>query len=370
MSDTLLRSGSLLRIVRRSRSFETFFRRLVSRCGGMIAWCNIYRIRCAHSNQRLLHRTYVMKLSLQRRRLQSVTAVYDAGAILLRRWSVTDRTVVAMKIALCDGYRPPTAVGKRAVLTIFFLPSLSFCQTICANGTWRLHCEERERRRRHASVFLENGKDRIGRVYKKAIYKQFKDAKYAEEVSKPAWLGLLGPIIKAEVEDTIIIHLKNFASRSYTLHPHGVFYEKDSEGAFYPDGTSKSDKRDDAVPPGGNHTYKWIVKQEYAPTSEDPNCLTWIYHSHIDAPKDIASGLIGALLTCKKGTLDSSLNRLDVNKDFVLMFYVIDENISWYLEENIQTFCSEPDTVEVDNEDFQESNKMHGECPRNVITRL
>ncbi|CAJ0952578.1 unnamed protein product [Ranitomeya imitator] len=103
VSDTLLRSGTPLRIVRRSRSFETFFRRLVSRCGGMIAWCNIYRIRCAHSNQRLLHRTYVMKLSLQRRRLQSVTAVYDAGAILLRCWSVTDRTVVAMKIALCDG---------------------------------------------------------------------------------------------------------------------------------------------------------------------------------------------------------------------------------------------------------------------------
>ncbi|KAM4047114.1 ferroxidase HEPHL1 [Anomaloglossus baeobatrachus] len=211
----------------------------------------------------------------------------------------------------------------------------------------------------HASVFLENGKDRIGRVYKKALYKQFTDARYTEEVTKPAWLGLLGPVIKAEVEDTIIVKLKNFASRSYTLHPHGVFYEKDSEGAFYPDGTRKSDKRDDAVPPRGHHTYTWIVKPEYAPTPEDPNCLTWIYHSHIDAPKDIASGLIGALLTCKKGTLDSSLNRVDVDKDFVLMFYVIDENISWYLEENIQTFCSEPDTVEVDNEDFQESNKMH-----------
>ncbi|XP_066442974.1 ferroxidase HEPHL1 isoform X2 [Eleutherodactylus coqui] len=210
-----------------------------------------------------------------------------------------------------------------------------------------------------ASVFLEGGKDRIGRVYKKAIYRQFTDERYTEEVSKPAWLGLLGPIIKAEVEDTIIVHLKNFASRSYTLHPHGVFYKKDSEGALYPDGTSQSDKLDDAVPPGGRYTYTWIVKQEYAPTPEDPNCLTWVYHSHIDAPRDIASGLIGALLTCKNGTLDSSLNRMDVDKDFVMMFSVIDENMSWYLEENIQTYCSEPDTVDVDNEDFQESNKMH-----------
>ncbi|XP_056417456.1 ferroxidase HEPHL1 [Hyla sarda] len=212
----------------------------------------------------------------------------------------------------------------------------------------------------HSSIFLETGKDRIGRVYKKAIYKQFTDDRYIEEVTKPAWLGFLGPIIKAEVEDTILVHLKNFASRPYTLHPHGVFYEKDSEGALYPDGTSKSDKRDDAVPPGGRHTYTWIVKQEYAPTPEDPNCLTWIYHAHIDAPRDIASGLIGALLTCKKGTLDSSLNRVDVDRDFVLMFYVIDENISWYLEENIQTYCSEPDAVDVEDEDFQESNKMHG----------
>ncbi|KAM9321158.1 ferroxidase HEPHL1 [Gastrophryne carolinensis] len=210
-----------------------------------------------------------------------------------------------------------------------------------------------------ASIFLQPGPDKIGRVYKKAIYKQFTNGSYTEEVSKPSWLGYLGPVIKAEVEDAIVVHLKNFASRPYTLHPHGVFYQKDSEGAFYPDGTSKSDKRDDAVPPGGQHTYTWIVNQEHAPASGDPNCLTWIYHSHIDAPRDISSGLIGALLTCKKGTLDSSSNRLDVNKDFVMMFSVVDENMSWYLEENIQAHCSQPDTVNPEDEDFEESNKMH-----------
>ncbi|XP_077341097.1 ferroxidase HEPHL1-like [Lithobates pipiens] len=210
-----------------------------------------------------------------------------------------------------------------------------------------------------ASVFLEPGPDRIGRVYKKAIYRQYTNSDYTEEVSKPAWLGFLGPIIKAEVEDTIIVHLKNFASRPYTLHPHGVFYKKDSEGAFYPDKTQKSDKLDDAVPPGGQYTYTWIADQMHAPTSGDPNCLTWIYHSHTDAPRDIASGLIGALLTCKKGTLDSSINRLDVDKDFVLMFTVVDENLSWYLEENIQKYCSEADTIDMEDEDFQESNKMH-----------
>lgn len=77
-------------------------------------------------------------------------------------------------------------------------------------------------------------------------------------------------------------------------------------GALYPDGTSGAKKQDDNVPPGGNYTYRWTVKPEFAPTQGDPNCLTWAYHSHVIAFKDISSGLIGALLTCKKGTFISN----------------------------------------------------------------
>lgn len=72
-------------------------------------------------------------------------------------------------------------------------------------------------------------------------------------------------------------------------------------GALYPDATFEAKKQDDGVPPGGNYTYTWTVKPEYAPTQEDPNCLTWAYHSHVIPFKDISSGLIGSLLTCKKG---------------------------------------------------------------------
>lgn len=72
-------------------------------------------------------------------------------------------------------------------------------------------------------------------------------------------------------------------------------------GSLYPDMSPQDQKKDDAVFPGGNYTYTWTVPEDHSPTADDPNCLTWIYHSHIDAPKDIASGLIGPLLTCKKG---------------------------------------------------------------------
>ncbi|XP_009580733.1 PREDICTED: hephaestin [Fulmarus glacialis] len=211
-----------------------------------------------------------------------------------------------------------------------------------------------------ASIFLQPGKDRVGSTYKKSVYKQYTDSTYTTEIPKPGWLGFLGPIIRAEVGDTIKVHLKNFASRPYTIHPHGVFYEKDSEGSLYPDMSPQDQKKDDAVFPGGNYTYTWTVPEDHSPTADDPNCLTWIYHSHIDAPKDIASGLIGPLLTCKKGILTgSSQRRQDVDVDFFLMFSVVDENLSWYLDENIASFCTDPGSVDKEEEEFQESNKMH-----------
>lgn len=48
--------------------------------------------------------------------------------------------------------------------------------------------------------------------------------------------------------------------------------------------------------------------------------------------------------------------------DFFLMFSVIDENLSWYLDENIASFCTDPGSVNKEDEEFQESNRMHGEC--------
>lgn len=83
---------------------------------------------------------------------------------------------------------------------------------------------------RLATLFLESGPNRIGGLYKKAVYRHYTDETYSTEIPKPPWLGFLGPILRAEVGDVIVIHLKNFASRPYSLHPHGVFYNKDSEG--------------------------------------------------------------------------------------------------------------------------------------------
>ncbi|XP_076139155.1 ferroxidase HEPHL1-like isoform X1 [Alosa pseudoharengus] len=172
-----------------------------------------------------------------------------------------------------------------------------------------------------------------GGEYLKALYRQYTDDSYTTEVPKPSWLGFLGPVIRAQVDDVIVVHLKNFAIRPYSIHPHGLFYKKDSEGALYPDNTSGQWKADDAVPPGHSHTYTWIVQSEFGPAEGDAPCLSWAYHSHVDAPKDIPSGLIGPLLTCRKGVLreeSTGPQRSDVDAEFFLMFSAVDERLSWY----------------------------------------
>ncbi|XP_045061329.1 ceruloplasmin [Coregonus clupeaformis] len=195
-----------------------------------------------------------------------------------------------------------------------------------------------------AATFLERGPQRIGSVYKKAVYLQYTDATYTKEITKPKWLGFLGPVISAEEGDVIWVHLKNMATRPYSIHSHGVMYNKSNEGALYPDQTTDAEKHDDRVDPGKSYTYVWVLSDTHAPTKDDTNCLTRAYHSHLHAPKDIASGLVGPLIICKKGTLDVYGDKA-ADYSYVLMFTVSDENMSWYLDDNIKTYCTQPKTA-------------------------
>ena len=83
------------------------------------------------------------------------------------------------------------------------------------------------------------------------------------------------------------------SDRPFTMHPHGVFYDKASEGALYNDHTQGDLKEDDHVQPGGSRVYMWTIPETHAPTKSDENCLTWAYHSHVKPAPDINTGLIG-----------------------------------------------------------------------------
>ncbi|XP_062440368.1 coagulation factor VIII [Rhea pennata] len=167
--------------------------------------------------------------------------------------------------------------------------------------------------------------------YRKAVFVEYPDASFAQPKRRPAWMGLLGPTIRAEVYDTVVITFKNLASRPYNLHAVGVSYWKVSEGAGYEDETSQLEKKGDRVDPGKMHTYIWEIQQNQGPTDGDSPCLTHSYSSNTDSVKDTNSGLIGALLVCRPGTLASDGTQ-NSQQEFVMLFAVFDEGKSWYSE--------------------------------------
>jgi hephaestin len=213
-----------------------------------------------------------------------------------------------------------------------------------------------------ANVFVANGPDRIGSKYLKALYREYTDGTFTTlKTRPPKWehLGTLGPLVRASVGDSIRFVFKNNTTRPLSVHAHGVFYDKASEGAPYADGTAGSNKRDDAVPPGQTYTYRWAVPERAGPGPADMSSVFWMYHSHTDEVVDTYAGLIGPMVITAKGMARSDGSPVDVDREFITMFMVSDENQSPYLETNINMFAGDPGSVDPEDEDFIESNLMH-----------
>ncbi|MFZ0681978.1 MAG: multicopper oxidase domain-containing protein [Candidatus Cybelea sp.] len=183
--------------------------------------------------------------------------------------------------------------------------------------------------------------DHIGSRYRKAVYREYTDATF--QALKPrlpndAYLGILGPIIHAEVGDVIKVVFKNQASRPYSIHPHGVFYAKSSEGMAYNDGGSATEKMSGAVAPGQTYTYTWRVPQRSGPGPNDPSSVVWLYHSHVDEQKDVDSGLVGAIVVTARGMARPDGTPKDVDREIVTLYRVFNENQSWYYNYNVATY--------------------------------
>jgi hephaestin len=188
------------------------------------------------------------------------------------------------------------------------------------------------------------GKGVIGPKYKKTIYREYTDASFATlKPRPPEWehLGFLGPLIRAEVGDTIKVVFKNNGKHPFTMHPHGVFYEKASEGADYSDGTSVNRG---VTPPGGTHNYEWKVPERAGPTEHETSSAIWMYHSHVDENLDVNAGLIGPMVITRRGAAKPDGSPKDVDREFVIGFVEMDENLSWHFDESI-AMAVQPKTV-------------------------
>jgi FtsP/CotA-like multicopper oxidase with cupredoxin domain len=211
-------------------------------------------------------------------------------------------------------------------------------------------------------TYLQQGPDRIGPTSYKSLYRAYTDATFTHLAPRPAqWqhLGTLGPVIQAEVGDTVHVVFKNNTPFPASMHPHGLEYAKDSEGAPYDDGTSGAAKADDAVAPGAKHTYVWHAPARSGPGPNDPSSVMWMYMSHTDEIADTYAGLVGPIIVTKCGMARADGSPKDVDVQLVTMFEVDNENNSHWIDQNIAHFATDPGSVDKNDDDFIESNLKH-----------
>lgn len=198
--------------------------------------------------------------------------------------------------------------------------------------------------------FVEPGPLHVGLRARKALYREYTDSTFTTLKPRPSeWehLGYLGPLIRAVVGDTIRVVFRNNTAFPSSVHPHGVFYAKDSEGAPYQDGTSGAMKADDGVPPGGTHVYTWPVPERAGPTEHEGSSVFWMYHSHTNEVADVNAGLMGPMIITRRGSADAEARPTDVDREIVITFAEMDENTSRYMDYNIRTYATEPRRLKV-----------------------
>jgi manganese oxidase len=178
-------------------------------------------------------------------------------------------------------------------------------------------------------------------TYVKAVYREYTDDTFTTlKPRPPEWehLGILGPLIRAEVGDVLKIVFKNNSHLICSMHPHGLAYDQESEGAYYSEAANRppdSARKGNAVRKGEVFTYTWTVPERAGPGPGDATSILWMYHSHFIESRDMNSGLLGPIIVSRKGSTKPDGTPKDVDREFVIAFAVFQESSSGYFMMNI-----------------------------------
>jgi hephaestin len=232
------------------------------------------------------------------------------------------------------------------------------------------------------SAFFANAKPRpVSTVYQKVLYREYTDSTFQTlKPRPPQWehLGFLGPVIRGVVGDTIRVVFRNNGHRPFSMHPHGVFYEKTSEGSPYNDGAGNG-RTGNGVPPGSTFVYVWPVPARAGPGPMDGSSVLWMYHSHVDEVRDINSGLLGPMIVTARDMARPDGSPKDVDREIVTAFAQVEENFSWLADQNlppldsVKTLGPVPNPSETDAGypwyvKFTINGFIHGSMPLGALT--
>lgn len=164
----------------------------------------------------------------------------------------------------------------------------------------------------------------VGRSRKsgKLRYVQYTDATFTTKVIPNRSLGIMGPVLRGVVGEYLAITFLNRTDEPLSMHPHGVKYDKDSEGAYHLPNAGLGS----AVGPRGRFTYVWQLDAESGPLPDEPSSKAWLYHSHVLPDREINLGLFGAIIvTDPKRARPDGMPR-DVDREFATLFMNFDES--------------------------------------------
>jgi manganese oxidase len=154
----------------------------------------------------------------------------------------------------------------------------------------------------------------------KTRFIEYTDDTFRVPKPQPEWLGILGPIIRAEVGDEIVVDFLNRANRPHDMHPHGLRYDKNNEGSYYlPYGTGAQ------IGPGARFTYHWFANAGSGPGPGQLSSVVWWYHSHVDPGVEINAGLLGPIIVTAKGKAKPDGSPKDIDREFIASFMIFNE---------------------------------------------
>jgi FtsP/CotA-like multicopper oxidase with cupredoxin domain len=159
-------------------------------------------------------------------------------------------------------------------------------------------------------------------VYPKQHYVQYSDSSFTTRVPHPAWAGILGPVIRGVVGDTLKVVFRNRTAGPLSIHAHGVRYGPADEGAVYdpPRGGG------DSVSAGATYTYTWRVVPESGPLPGEPSSKVWLYHSHVVPDVEIYRGLVGTIVVTDPAHARDDGSPDDVDREFTTLWLIFNEN--------------------------------------------
>jgi FtsP/CotA-like multicopper oxidase with cupredoxin domain len=135
---------------------------------------------------------------------------------------------------------------------------------------------------------VPKGRDQMmGKQVKgKTTFKAYAYRAYSPDFAAPLGPATIpGPLIEANVGETITVHFRNKMKTPVTIHPHGVMYSADMDGAY----KGKYTDPGGFVQKGDEVTYIW----EAIPSTVG----AWMYHDHgpMD-PLPLYKGLLGPII--------------------------------------------------------------------------